>query len=573
MKPKKSPMKVIFKEKLGKINFIKYFRTSIQDIEISRSEFFLLFLIFLSICSIIISSMDIVLFFLQYSLFRDINEFSLGVYFGIFSGVIFAGIVIDYLKKKIILIKYLLTIEIINLIIQITVFQFSTSFGVFIFISFYITAFITTTLFLLFLTLFLGFSSVLERGRVFSYLFISCVIVISFISIINHIIIHEIPFIFILSLVIIGYASYYIKKNKNLEVPLIREHIWEESHINFAVIKYIFFVFFLSFTIGLTTPLIEVEYFLFQSIQQEQFSMEIFYITFGLICISSLIAIIMGKVFDFKGRLKSLSILILLIVISSLLYIFESPVLFLDYIVLIALYVAVIMAITLLVGDITKRKNFGKISTISFTLSICGIYFGISLKNFLFFIFSSEKIFGLLVLLGLLYICSVISLVILLNSKETLPHKEKEWYESLIHLYIIHKHGILIYEHPFIKQTDRIDGDLVSGGIIGLTTLLKEIMKGEKSLRAIDHGDMKLLLKYSKNRDVIFVLIIREDLLTLREKLDNFSEEFEKIYQDKLKNLEYIEVNEWFGVSKLVDKYFERKYFEILDFVNPQSEV
>ena len=73
-----------------------------------------------------------------------------------------------------------------------------------------------------------------------------------------------------------------------------------------------------------------------------------------------------------------------------------------------------------------------------------------------------------LVLLGLQFLSSVACLVLLVNSKETLPHKEKEWHESLLHLYIVHKSGMLIYDHEFLKEAGKLDSNLVSGGIIGL---------------------------------------------------------------------------------------------------------
>ena len=148
-------------------------------------------------------------------------------------------------------------------------------------------------------------------------------------------------------------------------------------------------------------------------------------------------------------------------------------------------------------------------------------------------------------------------------SKETLPHKEKEWYESLIHFYVIHKSGLLLYEHEFTKVEERAESNLVSGGIIGLTTILGEIVKGKEKLRTIDHGDKKLMFKYSPDKDVIFVLLIGEDLFVLRNKLNLFILEFTDEYQEKVEKLQGVVASEWKGVSTLIDKHFSRKYFEV----------
>ena len=49
-------------------------------------------------------------------------------------------------------------------------------------------------------------------------------------------------------------------------------------------------------------------------------------------------------------------------------------------------------------------------------------------------------------------------------------------------MYIIHDSGILLYEHNFIKEKDKlgernVSADLKAGGIIGIKTILKEIVQ------------------------------------------------------------------------------------------------
>jgi len=71
------------------------------------------------------------------------------------------------------------------------------------------------------------------------------------------------------------------------------------------------------------------------------------------------------------------------------------------------------------------------------------------------------------------------------------------------------------------------------------------------------------MFKYSPDKEVIFVLLIGEDLYVLRNKLNLFIFEFIDEYQEKIENLQGVIASEWAGVSSLIKKHFSRKYFEI----------
>ena len=87
-------------------------------------------------------------------------------------------------------------------------------------------------------------------------------------------------------------------------------------------------------------------------------------------------------------------------------------------------------------------------------------------------------------------------------------------------------------------KSKRIGGDLVSGGIIGLVSMLKEIIKGQKHVRTIDHQDRKLMFETNSSGSVIFVLLVTEELKIFRKKLDRLVIEFEKRYSEELKEIE-----------------------------------
>lgn len=135
----------------------------------------------------------------------------------------------------------------------------------------------------------------------------------------------------------------------------------------------------------------------------------------------------------------------------------------------------------------------------------------------------------------------------------------KNWRESLMHIYIIYKHGIPLYDHAFLIEVDRHNSTIISGGIIGMITILKEIMKGEKQIRTIDHGDRKLMFKTNKTKDIIFALVVKEDLTVFHKKLKALIEEFDKDYKDlvkDIKNTSWVMEN-WKNLEFIVKKYFE----------------
>jgi hypothetical protein len=135
----------------------------------------------------------------------------------------------------------------------------------------------------------------------------------------------------------------------------------------------------------------------------------------------------------------------------------------------------------------------------------------------------------------------------------------KNWRESLMHIYIIHKHGIPLYDHAFLIETDIHDSTIISGGIIGMITILKEIMKGEKQIRIIDHGDRKLMFKTNKTKDIIFALVIKEDLTVFHKRLEALIEEFDKDYKDLVKDIKNtcFVMENWENLKFIVKKYFE----------------
>ena len=529
----------------------KAYRGLFKDIEISKMEYLLLFFLFNAVLTIFLMAIAL---HIQLGTLGDIEQHLMGLIPGALIGLVVSAIIIDKLDKRVSLIKYLLLASTIVSIFQITFLQ--EIIGIWNYLCFIFNGFIGILLLFILLTLFLEYTSMMERGRILSFIFIELgVVALLLILIVGVGFAIFSPFLYI-PLLLNALPIYYIYKDKQLERPPLREKLLEKSHANKEVIISILLILFFSFTIGITFPEEDIRELSTQSWIAETI---ILVVTLSIIFMI-ITTVVVGLVFDFIGRLATISNIILAMGIATFLNLFDFDIPYINLPIIFSSYIAGFMSIPLLIGDVTKRSNYGKILVLAFTMFAIGIILGIVFKyNIPTWVSDPEK--SDLVLLGILYLGSIICLVLLVNAKESLPHKEQEWFESLVHLYIIHESGILLYEHAFIKE-DRAQSDLVSGGIIGLISMLKEIMKGQEILKTIDHGDKKLMFKNNPKKDVLFVLLINEDLFVLRRKLDAFSIEFEKEYRQKLDIMSGIRVKDWKGVADLVDKFFERKYFE-----------
>lgn len=535
----------------------------IKNIEIRKQDFLMLFLWTLSLLSLFIVNMTAVLAIREN--FQNSEQY---IFLSLITGLVVGAIVsvplLDQIKKKI---TIFLTIHILTILTSILTLPYIYLFQIFgSFPLFLVNGFLFSFLLLLYFRIFLDTSFQLERGRILSFLLIpSLVISVTLTGVLSLYVSNFYPLIIILLTPNI-LSIYLNNRYAKAEIASKSPPLFEESHINWELIKYSFFFLFLSILMGIVTPDIQLQnlilYFSLNKLIQEN----MFILVLIFLLVAGIIIALFGFIFDLIGRLASISSLILFIAIISLLKILKISSLFFQNLILSSFYIGVLMTMTCVIGDLTKEKNFGKVFSLFFLLFIIGVALGSFLKNFLIMIDNSNRD---ILILGFEYLSSVIALLFLVNSKETLPHKEKEWFDSLIHLYVIHESGLLLYDHDFSKNEVRIpESDLISGGIIGLTAVLEEITKGEEQLRVIDHGDKKLLFKYSPFRDIIFLLVIKNDLLILRDKLDKFALNFihkHKKELDKVNEAVGVKASDFYKASDLVKRHFTQKYFTLID--------
>jgi len=229
-------------------------------------------------------------------------------------------------------------------------------------------------------------------------------------------------------------------------------------------------------------------------------------------------------------------------------------------------------------SDFARRENLGKVLGVSFTIVlVCvglGFFVEASISEFITGIYTQIDVSepfaehtSTIALLGIVNFASIISLFFLVNTTEAVSAKEQNWNDHLIHLYLFHESGMLLYDHSFVEEKDKIESDLASGGLTGLIAILQEITKEQERLKSIDHGGKRIMFLFYG--PLVVALISTEELLILRHKLSNFMQEIEKRYNIKDKEFNGVDVNYWKErIQPILEKHFKRKYFEFLsDFM------
>ena len=110
---------------------------------------------------------------------------------------------------------------------------------------------------------------------------------------------------------------------------------------------------------------------------------------------------------------------------------------------------------------------------------------------------------------------------------------EVKWKENLIQIYIIHKEkGTPLFYRNFrqeeIEQEEDMTQDLVAGGMVGITTMLKEISGSAEELKIIDHGDQKIMLEHGNL--YIVALNVNREMLVFREKLRKLKKNIDFVF-------------------------------------------
>ncbi len=537
-----------------------FIRVFIRDINLPRSTWIYLFFSLLSITLVAES------FLFRYTiltggvLFVEIEIYIFLLVLAI--SFVISGIVVDLIKNRTKYFNLMLFLCIIGLLLS--AFQ-----EIFIYyLGLLIVLLTVPQLVILWFTIFVHETNILNRGRIAAYLLISC-FSLGYISVLFLMSDFLYFFFGILEfglLLIIFWASRsytYVETTKRLKSDKKYFKIIFEKH---------FFRYSSSFTI--------LSFILGDLIARYTFEVDLF--IYAIASFSYIIAA--GCFLDNIGRKTSI---VLGIFVLSFFLISYGSYIDADYIfglprkAFLSIHygfsiLPLLLAIFTISGDFsTERGNLkfrGRINGLFMSLLFFGAIIGFVFSHWINDIYRRfpvlyEYLPNIPDLLNGFILVSL--LVWMMAMKEFLVSKDKKWANALKNIFILNKHGVCLYHHSFehkdlFKEEEHpeLDEDLVSGVLSGVISIISEITHSKKQLRQIQKEEATLLFSYGKYH--IIALIASMELPVLLKKLDEFSREFEQKFSTDLKTFKG-NVQRFDPTKFLVVKYFSQKYGEVAE--------
>ncbi|MBD3214238.1 MAG: hypothetical protein GF311_16630 [Candidatus Lokiarchaeota archaeon] len=506
----------------------------VRDVDLSERGFFYFFIGF----SHWIIILDFILtYFISFNtdeVFSLVNIVAIIIFLLTFA---LAGFFIDKIKRRmrfLVMLSFLISISVVLLFyvgLLYTIFAIS------------LLIFISGIYLIDLLTIFTHETTILNRGRLLSYL-----LIISFLF--SHVLIILINrniiafFIVNILLLIIEFGISRVYSYVETEERLTSDYSFKEILLKKSHLGYLLAFLTLGYTIGnafeFNVPLLANPYSFFS----------ILLITIGM---TGIFLDNMGRKWSFTAAILIISILI---IFSGILRpIFSS--IFLP----LALPMALILLITFS-GDFSTERNTlkyrGAISSIFLFCAISGFLGGIFIKIIalqtflaypdLWWIPELTKAINTLLL--------IIILVWIMPLPEILSSKESDWADGLRNLYVFNKNSLCLYSKSFdSKNQSMLSEDLITGGLSGILKLISEITNEKKNLRMIDKDQVKIYFEYG--RHTILALTAKRYLPILFKKMEIFLKRFEHEFEKELENF-HGETSQFSSKTELlVKRYFE----------------
>jgi len=533
----------------------RFINTFIRDVDISKDSFFYLFLTLFALILMVEVTV------LRYVLLNEISimlEFEIILaLFIIAFGFIISGYLVDRIKNKTKNFNLIFIVCITGLFLSIFKNTFFDHFGILIFILG------LTQLTSLWFSTLIHNTTILNRGRITSYLLILCIgssAISIFFTYIDFL--YNTFFVFMAIILFFIYKSskknQYIENEERLESTTKFKNIILEKHF----FRYSSSFFVLSFILGDLVA---------------RFTLHINLIIFSIATILYLVAA--GYFLDNIGRKVSIVLGLLLLSFFLITYgsFIESPTIFgLPREIFLSIHYAfslapLLLAIFTISGDFsTERENLryrGRINGFFISLVFFGVIFGFffsRMLNILYFIYPELNVIIPDFPNRLNSFLLVILLVWMMAMKEILISKEKNWASTIISLLVFHKNSVCLYDQKF-KSIDgdlssKLDENVIAGALTGIMTIISEITQSKKWLRKIDKDGNYLYFSYGKS--YVVTLISSMDLPILTKKLDSFSKDFGTIYEKEIKSF-VGNVSIFEDTKYLVEKYFNQKYSDL----------
>jgi len=391
-------------------------------------------------------------------------------------------------------------------------------------------------------------STILNRGRLTSYLFLFSIIIASSILLIS--LLNIVIILGILTTIICINIFYIIKEYSYIETDerLSSDLSFKQYLFQPPVKGYLIVFLLLSIIIGFSCPVL--------------LPLSLEPLTLSIILLGFLIYF--GILLDNRGRKWTYTAGLLTLMILFLFKDIYFVEIFYDEFFLGITIPLVFTLMFTFAGDFATERN--KIKYRARTLSIlliililgfiCGMLFNgfLSLLNTLY-----PQIIWFSTLLNILsFVLIIISLVWMMPLLEILSAKETDWAETIKNIYIFNKDSICLFNKDFnisYNGDDTICEDLVTSGFTGIMGLISEITNEQKDLRIIDKEEVKIYFTYGKYVNI--ALISTKFLPILFKKMQIFMKAFEKRFEAELKDFNG-NINVFLKeTNHIIQKYFK----------------
>ncbi|MHC1590642.1 MAG: hypothetical protein ACXQS8_00995, partial [Candidatus Helarchaeales archaeon] len=136
---------------------------------------------------------------------------------------------------------------------------------------------------------------------------------------------------------------------------------------------------------------------------------------------------------------------------------------------------------------------------------------------------------------------------------------ELNWPNKLMGVFVyLNESGIPIFTYRFRGSgyTEKsLDEALIAAGFAGIVTIIEEVTQSSEKLKVIEQKDSHILIETGKH--VTAFLVVKDNLIVLKNKLKDFLNDFELLFEDQLQH--------WKGKVDYFDpaRFLVQKHFTV----------
>ena len=323
---------------------------------------------------------------------------------------------------------------------------------------------------------------------------------------------------------------------------------WIKTLSSSGAIPYFIFLFFISLTVG---------FLMSDSVAENVNTAE----TITMSLVGALSLPIIAVVLDKFGRKPIGYVMLFLMGTQAMFFNYpDTTLLSLDELKIGIFGFTIILILTLTVvmsGDLSSVFSRGKIIGVLLFATVIGALIGTTGRLMFFNNIDFINANSLTKISTWATFIIFISTFMFAATKEPLEEDNSNWRHYLKKMYLISKFGVSLYSVDFSGakiNSKIINEDLVSGGLIGIQAMLKEISQSKKKINVVDHGDLKIIFNYGEFTNVI--LFATKDLKVYHEKLEGFRLRAEYYNKDLLIDFNG-NISALRDLQKLSDRYFK----------------